>query len=573
MKHSLSNIDKFLAVATLLTVSFLPSSLAEDYSVLISTHLPMPDGNGTIEGLTVPILNNQEQVAFRISAGNTSTNSSFWAIAAREEGYGFVFQMAREDEHLTGGTNRYNILGGANIGDLALNNNGHTVFWAELYDTPGGNADNEGFFASTIGSGTVTKVARKGDSFSGLTWSDLVFGTHPALNDLQQIVLPITLAGGGVVSSNNQGIFRFGTNSTVNQIVREGDAVAAGNGYFSTFSDYSLNNAGQVSFISTLVGNTNGIYDNLGVFIYNDGEVVEVARTKYGVVDDLGSPSSINEDGFTAYLVRDGAGGGVTNFILMSSPFIQTELARTGDGITKLTNVISSISEGIDLNDHGEVLFRATLSPSGEALLRAKPGYLENETIAYSGQSLPGRTNKLTTFGIGSFGYSQNNRSQVAFIGQIDNSGRALMFYDKASGLIEIAKTGDSLLGSTIANLAIGATTASGSVPDERCGLNDFGDVAFWFGLADGNQGIAVWEPPQIGITSIVRRTNDVIINFGTLGDRPTLLERASNLNGIFTTVLSNYYVNGGNPIATNYVDTGAITNNPQGFYRLKIVP
>jgi hypothetical protein len=65
--------------------------------------------------------------------------------------------------------------------------------------------------------------------------------------------------------------------------------------------------------------------------------------------------------------------------------------------------------------------------------------------------------------------------------------------------LQQVARTGDSLNGSTISTVYFyGTVSGTGSVsPDTSfTGLNNLGQVAFAFTLADGTDGVAIWTKP-----------------------------------------------------------------------------
>ena len=556
-------------LASLIATSLCLTASAGGFSVLVTTDTPMPDGNGIITGLGVPILNNQAQVAFRVGI-SFPTNASFNAICTRDSADGVVFKLVRNYELLSGTTNRYESVGQADD-DMALNNYGTVVSWADLDQTPGGIADDTGFFRSTIGSGLVNEVVREGGSFAGKTWAGFASTDAFALNNHNQAIVSADFTGPGVTSTNDVGVFLFRTNGSVTELVREGDPVPGGNGYFQTFAGLNLNDVGLASFVAGLGGTSNGSYDNLGVYVSDGTNVTEIERTQYsGGFDDLGSAAPINASGWVAFRARTSTNG-IRSHIRVSDGAMTLHVADTGDSVTRITNKIGSINQYVEFNDQQQVLMATSMSPAGEALIRGR--WLESgRTVVHTGEVLPGRTNVITG-GLVSYNRALNERGQVAFLALLDNSSRrALLLHDDAYGLVEIAKVGDSLLGSTISDLAFNATSAFGHVPDERNGFNDFGGVAFWFALSNGINGIALWGAPPVGISSIQRQANDVIINFGTLGDRATLIETSTNLTGGFTLLSSNLYANGGAPLTTNFIHSGVLTNDPQRFYRMRLL-
>ena len=72
-------------------------------------------------------------------------------------------------------------------------------------------------------------------------------------------------------------------------------------------------------------------------------------------------------------------------------------------------------------------------------------------------------------------------------------TGNGLFRYDAAGGLVQIARTGDAFAESTIQGLSYAGTvyTVTQSSDTTYGGLNESGQVAFAFSLANGNSGIA----------------------------------------------------------------------------------
>jgi hypothetical protein len=114
--------------------------------------------------------------------------------------------------------------------------------------------NNTGIWATT--SGTLALVARAGDAAPD--GSGMTTGSSPVFATLRQFVLPdqggvVILAGllgtaikpgpGGVVSSNNLGIWAVGTDGVLRQVVRTGEALTV-NGVAKTVTSLTIfNNA------------------------------------------------------------------------------------------------------------------------------------------------------------------------------------------------------------------------------------------------------------------------------------------------------------------------------------------
>ena len=113
------------------------------------------------------------------------------------------------------------------------------------------------------------------------------------------------------------------------------------------------------------------------------------------------------------------------------------------------------------------------------------------QLVARGGGAAPGGG----TFGqLG--GPAINGRDQLAFLAEVGPTGtgvEGLFFFDSELGLRAVAREGDALLGSTIVGIDFG--------PDD--GLNDAGQIAYAFDLADGTAGVAIWtvpEPAALGV-------------------------------------------------------------------------
>jgi hypothetical protein len=99
-------------------------------------------------------------------------------------------------------------------------------------------------------------------------------------------------------------------------------------------------------------------------------------------------------------------------------------------------------------------------------------------------------------------GTTINDAGQVAFIADLSDSvngasaGRGIFLYDPTGGLQQVARTGDPLNGSTITTVYfLGTVSGVGSTsPDTSLtGLNNVGQVAYGFTLANGTGGVAIW--------------------------------------------------------------------------------
>ena len=175
----------------------------------------------------------------------------------------------------------------------------------------------------------------------------------------------------------------------------------------------------------------------------------------------------------------------------------RTEHHRAGIGRPKLAT-FGHFTVNPSLNDAGQVAFFASfIGTSGgqsdnEGIYRGDGFTLIQ--IAREGQPVPDGNGVFNGVELGA--PAINNLGQVAFYTSISgttggypNDDAAIFLYDELLGLRQVVRRGDALLGSTITGLSF----SSGSAPEgnERSGLNDLGQIAYGFTLADGRTGVA----------------------------------------------------------------------------------
>ncbi len=407
-----------------------------------------PDGNGEFFSFRDPVLNNAGQVAFESGLDNTNGGSSGIFLG---DGTSIPVQIARRDEVAPDGNGIFS--------DLAyhqLNDAGQVLFRSFLEETTGGRGRDDSVIYRSEGIGGPTKIVRKGDPtadgdtfFSGSRDLDLNANGQVAF-------LGFSSSSPGSASFSS-GIFRGDGTSTPVKIARSGDAAPDGNGVFRAFfisrSGYAvaLNDSGAVAFRGSVYDTEGGDRERIGIF-RGDG---------------TSSPVKIALAGDTA---PDGNG----SFASFGSP--------TGY---------------LALNNSGQVAFSAILSGRiGEfnnfASLFLGDGENSLTQIAQAGQLAPDGNGIFIDLADPVL----NDAGQAAFLGRLantigDNSDNAgLYIYDGSRGLIQLARNGDELLGSTIRSVDFTDARNGGAIGGS--GLNDRGQVAFRFTLADGRQGIAI---------------------------------------------------------------------------------
>ena len=248
-----------------------------------------------------------------------------------------------------------------------------------------------------------------------------------------------------------------------------------GNGVLQVTGDVSLNNSGQVAFKSNLIGTSGGQTDNEALYLGDgNGELVQLIRTGDSVTDGLGQFSSLG------------------------NPYLND----AGQAIFR-----GGLVDTVNLGDNSG-LFRSDATGSLVEIVR-------------EGDAVPDGNGQFADLGVNaSFNFDGGNgvineMGQVAFTANLkltiggDSDNEGLYLYDDTAGVLQIARTGEPFLDSTITGLAFldGTGGFGEDLGNERSGFNDAGQVAYLFVLADGREGIAVAtlvpEPSSLLLTAL----------------------------------------------------------------------
>jgi hypothetical protein len=272
-----------------------------------------------------PVLNDVGQTAFHatlIGSGVDSTNYyGLWS-----EGSGSLALVARSGSHAPG------MPSGVNYARFsfcvtcppnhsayrpALNNAGQTAFRASLTGSGADSTNDTGIWSE--GSGSLALVAREGNqapgTHDGVNFGDFFDGAYitPALNNAAQITFRAKLAGSGVDSTNDSGIWSGGSGSLALVARTSSQAPGTPSGVnYQSFSYPALNDAGQTTFHTVLTGSGVDSTNNTGIWatdrsgalqlIARTGDALEVARADFRTVNGLsfvgisGSGSSGNSE-------------------------------------------------------------------------------------------------------------------------------------------------------------------------------------------------------------------------------------------------------------------------------------
>jgi hypothetical protein len=476
-----------LVLACLLAICSPP--LWAGTQIVVQTGVGSPDGNGEFDLFNAPTINAAGQIAFLAQLTGTAGGSADNTGMFRRDSNGDLARVVRNGGTFEG----KNILGffpgfgyisaSGTVSSLAIFSGGGSAYtlgtggpltqmYPPLMPSPSGQSNALlGVTAHVVNDSGVSvyrAVFNGAQPESGL-YERSANGVHtvrllnqtsaprggtitspggfPTLNETDQIGTILTIDVGG--PSTIRSAARI-DGTTVNELVRQGDLLPDGVTTVGSFLSASgfVNSAGQVAFAANL---TRPSYGGQGIFLADTSTASCIAT---GVLPGSTTAANnmqvvgISDAGQVAFTTEFGGGFDPLSGVYLSGTS-GTTLAAFEDTATPLPGKFfrGFLSGGTTINDAGQLAFMADLS----------------DTV--------------------------NGAS----------TGRGIFFYDAASGLQQVARTGDSLNGSTITTVYyFGTVIGTGSVsPDTSfTGLNSLGQVAFAYTLADGTDGVAIWTKP-----------------------------------------------------------------------------
>ncbi len=385
-----------------------------------------------------------------------------------------------------------------NYNPVKVNDAGVATFVGFLGGTSGGNGNNVGVY---FGNGSsMTEVVREGDAAPDAdgTFSDN-FNTSPGINESSQIAFRAQLNGTSSGSANDTGIFLY-SGSSLTQVVREGQAAPDADGTFGNLtSPPAINNAGQLVFYA----NMNGTANTQGIFLATGSTITQIARNGQAAPDANGSFSSmsnaaaLNNAGHVAFTPQiSGSTISGDKGVFLHDGSMLHQLIRVDDAAPDANGTFSGFGAAA-LNNADQVAIYGLLdgtsgSDDDRGIFRADTGSVTR--IVRAGQAAPGGNGVFYEF----LSPAINDAGQVAVLATLSGTSGStsddtgIYLYDDSLGLIEVIRKGAALLGSTIVNLGFNSSVTFDD--DERSGLNSLGQVAYQFQLADGRDGIALWE-------------------------------------------------------------------------------
>ncbi len=346
--------------------------------------------------------------------------------------------------------------------DPCMNGNGMIAFAGELeaFDPLGKRA----LFRGHVASGEMTLLVRDGSPTpEGNGSFDLIAGS--AINDAGQVVFSSSLHAGFY---DDRGIYRAELEGGLTRIVRRGDPSPDSNETFNSFTSAArecINSSGQVAFAASM-SDSGGQYldSSAGIWRFGSGTITPIARTGQ-------------------------AGPGQSTFVGFGS--------RGGGSVALGFNDAGQVCFFGEIEDDGYVyrgIFRGDGAPGGmtEIVREGQPAPDGNGTF-YMFSDPRGQDSRDIP--------KMNEQGQLAIFTNLRDTARGPMddegifFYDDDQGLLTVAREGDAFLQSTITDLRF---TPRGSLGQDNghSGLNNEGQVAYAFELADGSGGVAIWTPP-----------------------------------------------------------------------------
>jgi hypothetical protein len=286
---------------------------------VVRTGTAAPDGNGYMSYLSQsPYINNTGQVAYHAKLKGTQQRGVDDTGLYISDGTGNTIEVARRGQAAPDGNGT---IDGFTFMPEAFSDTGQVTYIVEFTGTTGGYRDNLGLFLGD-GLSAPVQIARLGQDAPDGNGVFMEF-SPPVLSNGGQVAFTGRLTDTQAGSDDDRGIYLHDDGTPLIQIVREGQAVPNGNGFFNSFSTPAINEMGQVAFVSGLTGTQGGINDSKGIFFYDPQlGMIQVARAGDVLLDStvisvgfgfqaVDEEISMNASGQIAFdfTLADGRGG------------------------------------------------------------------------------------------------------------------------------------------------------------------------------------------------------------------------------------------------------------------------
>lgn len=283
----------------------------------------------------------------------------------------------------------------------------------------------------------------------------------------------------------------YGDEHGLTKIIRRGDSAPGMSAPPTSFENPSLNDSGQVVFAARSFES-----GERAVYFASGGTLTPVALTGPapggGTFTNFGTPS-INAEGHVAFDAS--IDSGLEQGIYKWEGAELSEIVRTGTSAPAENGILDRIDVITELNDIGQVAFAGQVAVddfSYYALFRSHASGVAE--LARGGQTVPNGNGTFTVSEDTFFNITLNNEGHVAFsIGIENTTGGAAdnfgIFLHDGTNILQVARTGGQLEGSTVTALAFNEFGAFGRP------LNDNMQLAYRATLADGREIVARFEP------------------------------------------------------------------------------
>ncbi len=385
--------------------------------------------------------------------------------------------------------------------------NGETLDFLYAFDTAYldngtvmtvGAIDTGGFIPVSVnvltdGNGPADLVLFGGSSPDGGD-NELAGASFPAINQAG------TTPYGAVYFGNDPqvGVYRRDAGGTHDTLVLSGDPAPRG-GVLGTYGNakVAINDPGQMALRMRINIDTDDT--STLVMIQPDGQLSELVRegdTVSGVggshtLDEIAGPLAINNAGQIGFVTRG------AEFVYRAD----------ANGVQRVAAGTLPVFGGYDFPEvravtaDGDVVFTAEDFGSGPPKGVFTAGDQGITAVAYDGMALPG--GGFLRLGILGTEPAVNAAGHIAVTGDIvdesnNPTGRTLLYYDPLAGLQELLRTGQGFDGGVLTDLDLNGNRQE-LVPavndDNFGGLNDPGQLAFFYEIDGTTLGIARWSP------------------------------------------------------------------------------
>jgi hypothetical protein len=503
----MSNPVRLKCASIAILLSAAASASAAPVAIALSG-AAAPSG-GTYSAFANPVVNANGQVAFNASlTGGTSTSGIFTGTP------GSVQAVALQGTAAPNGEPFGSLYTSATTELVTLNSSGQLAFNAPLT----GGTPTSGVFTGTSAASLQAvalqgSAAPAGGNYSAFLSQGTNTAYSPLINNAGQLAFQSSLTGGTAAS----GIFTGTSSATLQTVALVGGAAPTppGGTYATVVTVPTLNNAGQVAFVS-IVSGEQGIFagapGSVQTVMFQGTTAPGTGGALYGTPTTSYSYNNAGQVGFITTLT----GGTSTNGVFAGAPGSVQPVALQGTTAPGTGGGTYGGLSSVTINGKGQAAFTAASLSGGTAtsgLFFGAPGSVQ--PVALAGGTAPdGET-------YASFASTElpNNAGQVAFIANLSGAdvvagtNSIALFAGAPGSLQEIVRQGevinvdapgtgvDDLTVSSI-NLLVGSGGQDGKGSD----FSDTGDLAYRLTFTDGSSGVfestvsAVPEPASLGL-------------------------------------------------------------------------